>query len=125
MSDGGAGSGLPETVGPGLAPGSLVAVLVVDGVVADYVPFTEELTQVSAKPRSSSVEAVGPRDRERGAAAVSERVVEITDEMVEAARRVLLNISIPAETSVRNALTAALKVDREARARSVCPAAPR
>ena len=43
---------------------------------------------------------------------------EITDEMVEAARRVLLNIAIPAETSVRNALTAALKVDREARARS-------
>ena len=46
MSDKGAGSGLPESVGAGLAPGSLVAVLVVDGVVADYVPLTHENTEI-------------------------------------------------------------------------------
>ena len=28
--------GLPESVGPGMAPDGLVAVLVVDGVVVDY-----------------------------------------------------------------------------------------
>ena len=38
--------GLPDTVGPGLAPGGLVAVLVVDGHVVDYTPLTTDSTDV-------------------------------------------------------------------------------
>lgn len=39
--------GLPDKVGPGLAPGGLVAVLVVDGRILDYQPLLMETTDVA------------------------------------------------------------------------------
>jgi hypothetical protein len=39
-------NGLPDKVGPGLAPGGLVAVLVIDGQVVEYEPLTLETTDV-------------------------------------------------------------------------------
>ena len=38
--------GLPEHVGPGMAPDGMVAVLVVDGAVVDYTPLTPQTTNI-------------------------------------------------------------------------------
>jgi hypothetical protein len=46
MTDQDQDHGLPDKVGAGLAPGGLVAVLVVNGQIVDYTPLTTETTDV-------------------------------------------------------------------------------
>lgn len=82
----GEAEGLPPTVGPGMAPGGLVAVLVVDGQVVDFVPLVDEITDVAgvavrhAGATMAAVDigqtaAVGIYDGDTGALVMTRRVV--------------------------------------------------
>jgi hypothetical protein len=78
--------GLPAAAGPGLAPGGLVAVLVVDGQVVDFVPLVDEVTDVAgvavrhagatlAAADIGQAAAVGIYDGDTGALVMVRRVL--------------------------------------------------